>query len=184
MDSHADTEERCLEFHVENLQRPNIYNQYLPYYQHIIQQASKAFNEIRERLSRSIQLGEFQTSFKVESYKLRQFISLYGYFFTKFDHIQLIQLYLSILSIAGLSCSNALICFDMLIELLQYVIICLLIYLKTEIDPFLKFITKLCRKPRLINRNELTIDWRILYRWAEFSINPHDSVYGLVTLPK
>ena len=40
------------------------------------------------------------------------------------------------------------------------------------------------RKTRLITRDDLTIDWRTLYRWAELIYANHDATYALVTLPK
>ncbi|CAF1171345.1 unnamed protein product [Rotaria sordida] len=124
----------------------------------IKQQASALFEEIRENLSRTIQVGEFYPGLQLWSSKLKRFVLLYGLFFTKIDHIKLIQYYLSILSITELSCIDASICFEMLTGLLQ--------------------------KARLINRNDLTIDWQILYRWAKFSVKGHDSTYALVILPK
>lgn len=112
----------------KDLQRPNIYNQYLPCYQKIEQQASALFEEIRENLSRSIQLDEFRPGFVVWSYKLKEFISIYGFFFTKLDHVKIIQFYLSLLTINELSCMDASTCFDMLKELSKYVILYSCIY--------------------------------------------------------
>lgn len=42
----------------------------------------------------------------------------------------------------------------------------------------------LCRKTRLLSRNDLTIDWKILYRWAKLIFFNHDESYSLVSLPK
>ena len=44
--------------HDNNLQKPKIYNKYLPFHEFIEQQGYKLFDEIRENLSRTIQLGE------------------------------------------------------------------------------------------------------------------------------
>lgn len=107
----------------ECLQRPNIYNQYLPFSSTIIQQASTSFEEIRENLSRSIQLIDFQVGLRTWTTKLKQFISLYGFSFSKIDHVKLVRYYISILSITDLNCFDALYCIEMLGELLQYVII-------------------------------------------------------------
>ncbi|CAF4762748.1 unnamed protein product [Rotaria sp. Silwood1] len=41
-----------------------------------------------------------------------------------------------------------------------------------------------CRKIRLITRNDLTIDWRIFYNWAQLIYDNHDKTHGLVILPK
>jgi hypothetical protein len=102
----------------DNLQKPNIYNKFLPFYETIEEQSLKSFEEICENLSRIIQLRELRPGFPLWSSKLQQFISLYGYSFTKKDHLKLIHLYLSVLSIPDLNYSNAKTCFDIIDELL------------------------------------------------------------------
>jgi hypothetical protein len=103
----------------DNLQKPNVYNKFLPFYETIKQQSFESFEEICENLSRILQLRELRPGFPLWSSKLQQFISLYGYSFTKIDHLKLIHLYLSILSIPDLNYSNAKTCFDILDELLK-----------------------------------------------------------------
>jgi hypothetical protein len=100
-----------------DLQKVNIYNKYLPFYESIKRQSLQSFEEICENLSRIIQLKELQPGFPLWSSKLQQFISLYGFSFTKIDHIKLINFYLSILSIKNLNYINAKICFDLLAQL-------------------------------------------------------------------
>lgn len=102
----------------DQLQKPNVYNKFLPFYDTIEQQSVSALKEIRENLSRIIQLRELRPGFPLWSSKLQQFISLYGYAFTKKDHLKLIHLYISVLSISDLNYSNAKTCFDILDELL------------------------------------------------------------------
>jgi hypothetical protein len=104
-----------------SLQKPNIYNKYSPFNEFIKQQAFAVFDEIRENLSRTIQLGELEPGFSIWSNKLKRFISLYGFHFNKIDHLKLINLYLSILSIADLNYEHAKLCFDMLSELMRFV---------------------------------------------------------------
>ncbi|CAM4987630.1 unnamed protein product, partial [Rotaria socialis] len=101
------------------LQKPNVYNRYLPFYDSIQRQAYAEFDEIRMHLSRIIQLREIRPGFSVWSSKLQQFISLYGYYFTKADHLKLIDFYLSILSIDNLSLIDVRICFNLLEVLLN-----------------------------------------------------------------
>lgn len=103
-----------------NFQKPNIYNQFLPFYEAIERQSIETFEEIRENLSRIIQLRELRPGFPLWSSKLQQFVSLYGYSFTKTDHLKLIHLYLSVLLIPDLNFSNAKTCFDILDELMKY----------------------------------------------------------------
>ena len=104
-----------------DLQKPNIYNKYTPFDEFINQQASAKFEEIRENLSRSIQLGEFEPGFSIWSMKLTRFISRYGFHFNKTDHLKLVNLYLSILSTADLNYRDVELCFDVLSELLRLV---------------------------------------------------------------
>ncbi|CAF3469088.1 unnamed protein product [Rotaria socialis] len=101
------------------LQKPNVYNRYLPFYDSIQRQAYAEFDEIRMHLSRIIQLREIRPGFSVWSSKLQQFISLYGYHFTKSDHLKLIDFYLSILSADNLSLIDVRICFNLLEVLLN-----------------------------------------------------------------
>jgi hypothetical protein len=102
-----------------HLQKPNVYNKFLPFYEIIEEQSLKSFEEICENLSRIIQLRELRPGFPLWSSKLQQFISLYGYSFTKKDHLKLIDLYLSVLTIPDLNYSNAKTCFDIIDELLK-----------------------------------------------------------------
>ena len=107
---------------IRNKQKSNIYNKYSPFCELIEQQACVSFDEIRENLSRTIQLGELQPSFSVWSDRLKTFLSIYGFHFTKIDHLKLIDFYLSILSITDLNCFYAEDCFNMLCELLRFVL--------------------------------------------------------------
>ena len=115
----ADPKQHTTTAAVKNFQKPNTYNQFLPFYQTIEQQSVESFEEIRENLSRIIQLRELRPGFPLWSSKLQQFISLYGFSFTKSDHLKLIRLYLSVLSIPDLNFSNAKTCFDILDELMK-----------------------------------------------------------------
>jgi len=112
-----------LEKYDDQLQKPNVYNKYIPFYELIKQQGFELLNEIRENLSRTIQLADFEPGFSFWSNKLERFISLYGFHFTKNIHLKLIQFYLSILSIPDLNYSNVKICFDMLHVLMRLVVI-------------------------------------------------------------
>jgi len=104
-----------------NFQKPNIYNEFSPFHGFIHGQSSTLFDEIRENLSRTIQLGELEPGFTIWSNKLRRFLALYGFNFTKVDHLKLINFYLSILSITDLNYLSVEICFDMLYQLIRFV---------------------------------------------------------------
>jgi hypothetical protein len=105
----------------DHMQKPNIYNQHLPFYDSIRSQAPKAFEEIQMQLSRLIQLREMEPGFTLWSSKLGDFILLYGYSFTKTDHIKLINFYLSVLSIDSLNYTHVKTSFDLLEVLLRFV---------------------------------------------------------------
>ncbi|CAF0870123.1 unnamed protein product, partial [Didymodactylos carnosus] len=141
----------------QKLQKPNIYNKYLPFYEEIKKQGFDSFNEICENLSKIIQLRELRPGFSLWSSKLQRFINLYGYYFSKEEHLRFINFYLSILSIKDLDYSHVKTCFDMLKELL--------------------------RKTRLITRDDLTIDWNQLYYWTKRILHNHDVSYALVAMP-
>lgn len=40
------------------------------------------------------------------------------------------------------------------------------------------------RKTRLITRDDIVIDWRLLYKWSKTILHNHDEPYSLVSLPK
>lgn len=121
IESERSTDFDEMEIADENLQRPNIFNKYLPFYDSIKRQGFDFFEEIRENLSRIIQLRELRPGFSHWSSKLQRFISHYGYYFTKVDHIKLIHLYISVLSIDDLDFSHVKTCFDMLYDLTRFV---------------------------------------------------------------
>ncbi|CAF1604147.1 unnamed protein product, partial [Adineta ricciae] len=154
MNNNSSNLERCADADKDNLQKPDIYLRHLPCPESIPQQAFTFFEKIRENLSRTIQVGEYHPGFILWSKKLKEFISLYGFSFTKEDHIKLIKLYLSIISSTDISYSVAQICFDSLIELLQ--------------------------KIELLTRDDLTIDWWIFYRWVKRIKNHQHKTFVMV----
>ena len=72
-----------LKIHDNDLQKPNIYNQYLPFSDVIKQQGFDLFDEIRENLSKTIQLSELNPGLSFWSNKLAEFILFSGFHFTK-----------------------------------------------------------------------------------------------------
>jgi len=112
----------CLSI-VMNFQKANVFNQYLPYSSAIYRQSLASFDEICENLSRLIQAQELQPGFPLWSSKLQQFLSLYGFSFTKANHLKLIHFYLSILSIQDLNYIHAKISFDLIVQLTRFVLL-------------------------------------------------------------
>jgi hypothetical protein len=161
----------------DSLQKPHTYNKYLPFYDLLEQQGLKSFNDIRENLSRTIQSGQLDPDFSIWSNRLQQFISLYGFNFTKIDHLKLIHFYLSILTISDLSFNNLNICFNVLYDLIRFVFVHLHISSNSHRSLFY-------RKTRLITRDDLVIDWRIFRAWIKPIYYNRDKIYGLATLPE
>jgi hypothetical protein len=169
-----------------SLQKPNVYNRYLPFYDSIQRQAYEEFDEIRMHLSRIIQLREIRPGFSIWSSKLQHFISLYGYYFTKANHLKLIDFYLCILSIDNLSLKDVQICFNLLEVLLGFVLLFSLlvyIYIVEKISKKI-VVNSSSRKVHLITRDELIIDWRLLYQYAKLIRFHHDQDYSLTVMPK
>lgn len=119
IESERSTDVDEMEIIDDNLQKPNIFNKYLPFSESIKRQGYELFDEIRENLSRVIQLRELRPGFSHWSSKLQRFMSLYGLYFTKADHIKLVHLYLAVLSIKDLDFSHVKTCFDILSDLLR-----------------------------------------------------------------
>ena len=122
IESERSTDADEIEISCDNLQKPNIFNKYVPFYDSINRQSYDLFGEIRENLSCIIQLRELRPGFSHWSSKLQRFLSHYGLNFTKVDHIKLIQFYISILTIEDLDFSHVKTCFDMLYELTKFVL--------------------------------------------------------------
>ena len=106
----------------KKLQRVNVFLASSPIYPSIKKQINSLFEEILERLLLTEENREFEPSFTIWSNKLKEFLSLYGYSFTKTDHLKLVEFYLSILSIENLNYIYVQICFDLLHQLLQLII--------------------------------------------------------------
>ena len=103
-----------------HLQKSNLFNQYLPFYSSIEHQIDQIFNEICENLSRLVQAEEFNPGFPLWSSKLQQFISFYGFHFSRDEHVRLIHLYLSVLSIPSLNLNTGKTCLDLLAQLIRF----------------------------------------------------------------
>ena len=103
----------------DQLQKANFANGYLPFEQSIPVQASAVLQEIRENLSRSVQLADVPEATSVWSQKLDDFLSLYGFSLSKGEHLQLIHFYLAIVEKLDLSYPVAASCFSTLTRLTE-----------------------------------------------------------------
>ena len=100
-------------------QKPTPYIQYLPFKEMVQQRGLAWFEEIRENLSCSVQMGDLRPGFALWSQELQQYWSVYGYNFTKTDHLKLVQLYVAVLSNTDLNYAFVDICLDRLKNLLR-----------------------------------------------------------------
>ncbi|CAF0770306.1 unnamed protein product [Brachionus calyciflorus] len=119
------------------LQKVDIFMQQLPYYEQTKKCAFDTFEIIRKNLADSIALNEFRPGFAHWSNQLIVYIHEYGLFFTKKDHLKLIELYLA----------------TMLNDKIDL----------PSIDYCLSVLTELLKKFDKITRDELQIEWRPLY---------------------
>ena len=104
-----------------NLVDENLYNKSNPFSEYLKEQGSILFNEIRENLFQCVHAEEFGQIFSIWTKKLKEFLFLFRFHFTKNDHLKLIHLYLSILSMNNVNIENIKESFDILYTLLKFV---------------------------------------------------------------
>ena len=73
-------------------QRESLYNHYLPYAAQLDRDSEEWLQEIKLNLSRAVLLRELRPGLVTWMSRLTGYISLYGYKFTKEDHVSFIQL--------------------------------------------------------------------------------------------
>lgn len=105
------------------LQRVNIFLASSPIYSSIKNPINLLFDEILENLLLTNEKQTFEPDFIIWSSRLKEFLSLYSYSFTKTNHLKLIHFYLSKLSIENLNYIYVQICFDSIHELLRFLLI-------------------------------------------------------------
>ncbi|XP_044747476.1 proteasome activator complex subunit 4-like [Coccinella septempunctata] len=118
-------------------QKDIIYNRLLPYSDQIYEEASEELKIIKTNLLKSFLARELEPGFLLWSIRLVQYIKLYGYLFSKEDHIRLIKLYLEVLKIR------------------KQDPIC--------ISKWCNTLNLLLKKKYLLSRDELQIDWKPLH---------------------
>ncbi|KAL1417300.1 hypothetical protein MTO96_027026 [Rhipicephalus appendiculatus] len=81
------------------LQKRLIYNRLLPYSDQIDDEAARLLAEIKTNLARSVMLREVKPVTASWTGHLNNYLKLYGYQFSKKDHVELIQLLLALIVI-------------------------------------------------------------------------------------
>ncbi|KAL3232022.1 hypothetical protein MRX96_023105 [Rhipicephalus microplus] len=131
------------------LQKRLIYNRLLPYSDQIDDEASRLLAEIKTNIARSVMLRE--------SIWTSSFLKLYGYQFSKKDHVELIQLLLALIVIPDLELG--------IVQKLAHTLGLLL------------------KKRELLSREDLSIEWRPLYELYERLLySPYEHL-GMLLLP-
>ena len=99
-------------------QRENLYNHYLPYTSHLDMESDQWLEEIKLNLSRAVLLKDLRPGVVTWMSRLTGYISLYGYKFSKEDHLSFIHLAWELLIIPHLE--------PRLLEVFVRVLLCLL----------------------------------------------------------
>jgi proteasome activator subunit 4 len=136
MDTDTDTDKRDLD--LVKLQRVNLFIQQLPYFDQIKRDAFQSFEKIKTNLTLSIACNELRPGFVRCTNQLIIYIHEFGLFFTKTDHLNLINLYLKVMLTPDIDFSI--------------------------VDMCLNTLTELLHKYDKISRDELIIEWKPIYK--------------------
>ncbi|CAN7938235.1 unnamed protein product [Ixodes hexagonus] len=139
------------------LQKPLVYNRLLPYADHITDEAASLLAEIKANLARAVMLREVKPSAVAWTGHLNNYIKLYGYQFSKEDHIQLIQFLLELIVIPDLELN--------------------------AVQKIAHTLGLLMKKRELLSRDDLSVEWRPLYELYERLLySPYEHL-GMLLLP-
>ncbi|XP_065305913.2 proteasome activator complex subunit 4A-like [Dermacentor albipictus] len=139
------------------LQKRLVYNRLLPYSDQIDDEAAKLLAEIKTNLARSVMLREVKPATVSWTGHLNNYLKLYGYHFSKKDHVELVHLLLALIVIPDLELG--------IIQKLAHTLGLLL------------------KKRELLSREDLSIEWRPLYELYERLLySPYEHL-GMLLLP-
>lgn len=138
-------------------QKELIFNKLLPYSNRIDEESQIYLSEIKSNLSRAVLLRELRPGCVAWSGRLLRYINLYGYKFSKDDHINFIKLYYELILIPNLEASMVSLIANMLNTLLK--------------------------KPHLISPEDLQLEWKPLYKLMKDILDSPDEDVGLLLIP-
>nr|CAH7732828.1 unnamed protein product [Callosobruchus chinensis] len=118
-------------------QKENKYNLLLPYADDIEEEAAKLFLDIKTNLIKSVLGREMRPGCVLWTSRLTKYIKIYGYKFSKEDHIALIKLFYELIIIPDLE--------------------------PTRINKCATTLFTLLKKKYLLTREDLQLEWRPLY---------------------
>ncbi|KAK5647619.1 hypothetical protein RI129_002511 [Pyrocoelia pectoralis] len=117
-------------------QKENVYNKLLPYADELDEESNKLFKDIKTNLVKSVLAREIRPGCMVWTSRLNKYTRIYGFKFSKEDHIALVKLYYELVTIPGLE--------------------------PTRINKLACTLTFLLKK-KLLSPEDLQLEWRPLY---------------------
>ncbi|VDI21300.1 proteasome activator subunit 4 [Mytilus galloprovincialis] len=138
-------------------QKEKIYNKYLPYADNLDVESNAVFAEIKANLGKSVALRDIKTGANHWSGQLTRYIKLNGMKFCKEDHLALINLMYELVVMPELELSL--------------------------VQKFAAMLINLLKKRDLLNRDDLVLHWRPLYKLVEYvAYSPYEH-HGLQLFP-
>ncbi|XP_067680549.1 proteasome activator complex subunit 4-like [Haliotis asinina] len=138
-------------------QKESIYNQLLPYSEKIDAETTEFLAQIKGNLGRAVQLRDVKYGASHWIGQLSRYIRLFGYNFTKSDHICLVHLVFDLMTIPNLELSL--------------------------VQKYAGLLTTLLKKKELLTREDLVLPWRPLYDLVESVMYSQYEHHGLQLFP-
>ncbi|XP_062911944.1 proteasome activator complex subunit 4-like isoform X1 [Mobula hypostoma] len=138
-------------------QKEILYNQLLPYSQHLDRESAFILGRIKANLSRAVQLRELWPGVLFWTRKLSTYIRLYGRKFSKEDHVIFVKLLYELVVMPELEISM--------------------------MQGFTRLLINLLKKKELLSREDLQLPWRPLYVTVERILYSKTEHLGLNWFP-
>ncbi|CAH0386282.1 unnamed protein product [Bemisia tabaci] len=129
------------------------FNKYLPYADELDAESEQYLAEIKANLARAIMLREMEPGIDIWSFRLEKYIGLYGFKFSKEDHVAFIKVFYELLMIPDLE--------------------------HAYIQTFCKTLILLLKKPKLISPDDLVLPWKPLYDLCERLLSNSAVIVGM-----
>ncbi|ESP01603.1 hypothetical protein LOTGIDRAFT_238219, partial [Lottia gigantea] len=146
---------------MENLgfepQKLVVYNEHLPYKELIKTESVAVLSEIKGELGRAVELRDIKYGATHWTDQLSRYIRVYGYCFSKEDHLKFIHLMYELVTIPDLELAL--------------------------VGKFASKLSVLLKKKELLTREDLELPWRPLYELCEVTVNSKFEPLGLHLLP-
>lgn len=142
----------------DGLQSPNVYNRHLPYAGSLEAEAAVCWSRIKEHLAKAVLMSDIKDGALYWSQQIFVFLKLYGYCFSKKDHIHVIQLHYELVTIPDLE-----------------------LFL---VRKFGDTLVALLRKTKVLSREDLVLPWKPLYQLFMRTAYSKRERVGLQCMPK